>query len=195
MEIVFATGNAHKVREVNEIAGSGLRFKSLADIGCTEEIPETADTLRGNAIQKANYVSRHYGVNCFAEDTGLEVAALDGAPGVHTARFAGPEKDPAANIALLLRKLQGVADRRANFRTVIALNLDGTQHIFEGICEGTIAHQPAGDGGFGYDPIFIPDGMDGKTFAQLSKEEKNKISHRGKAVRQLFRFLENRTKR
>lgn len=190
MEIIFATGNPNKVKEVNQIFNESITIKGLIDIGCTEEIPETQDTIRGNAIQKADYVSEHYQVDCFSEDTGLEVDALNGEPGVNTARYAGQSKDPEANMALILSKLEDSPSRTARFRTVIALNLKGEQHVFEGVCEGTIAFHKTGTGGFGYDPIFLPKGYNGKSFAELSSEEKNKISHRGKAVRKLLVFFQ-----
>jgi len=192
MEIIFATGNPNKVKEVNQILGdSPIIIKGLKDIGCTEDIPETQPTIQGNAIQKANYVTQNYQVNCFSEDTGLEVDALNGEPGVNTARYAGESKDANANMAKVLNNLGGSTHRTASFRTVIALNLKGKQHLFEGICEGTIAYQKTGAGGFGYDPIFLPQGYEGRSFAELSKEEKNKISHRGIAVRKLMGFFDS----
>ncbi|HHB78225.1 MAG TPA: non-canonical purine NTP diphosphatase [Saprospiraceae bacterium] len=191
MEIIFATGNPNKIREVNQILGkTHITIKGLKDIGCTEDIPETKPTIQGNAIQKANYVTDNYQVNCFSEDTGLEVDALSGEPGVNTARYAGQGKDPEANMAKILQKLGANTHRTARFRTVIALNLEGQQHLFEGVCEGTIAYEKTGESGFGYDPIFLPQGYAGKSFAELSKVEKNKISHRGIAVRKLMEFLD-----
>ncbi len=195
MEIIFATGNPNKIKEVNQILGdTKITIKGLKDIGCTEDIPETQPTIQGNAIQKANYVTQKYQVNCFSEDTGLEVDALHGEPGVNTARYAGKGKDPEANMAKILQNLGTSTNRTARFRTVIALNINGHQHIFEGICEGAIALQKTGTGGFGYDPIFLPKGYHGKSFAELTKEEKNQISHRGIAVRKLLNFLENLSK-
>lgn len=186
--IVFATANQHKVREVNQLLGDQYQILSLKDIGCEEDIPETQDTIAGNAQQKARYLKAHYGHDCFAEDTGLEIDALDGAPGVYTARYAGPQRDPQANMQLVLEQLADTNWRSARFRTVIALILDGKEHLFEGIAEGTIAEQQSGSEGFGYDPIFIPEGYD-QTFAELDSAEKNAISHRGKAVEKLAQFL------
>lgn len=186
--LVFATGNRHKIEEVAAMLPPGLQLRGLTDIGCTEDLPETTPTIPGNALQKARYVFDHYGVDCFAEDTGLEVSALDGAPGVHSARYAGVHGDAKANMALLLSHMSGVDDRRARFRTVIALIMDNQEYLFEGIIEGTLATQPMGDGGFGYDPIFIPAGKD-VSFAQMGAAEKNAISHRGKATRKLLDFL------
>lgn len=189
--LIFATGNPHKVREVNAMLGDDFNIKSLRDIGCQEDIPETQPTIEGNALQKARYVVEHYGVDCFSEDTGLEVDALDGAPGVLSARYAGPERDPEANMDLLLRNLAPYENRRARFRTVIALIMNGREHTFEGIVEGHIAPGRRGDGGFGYDPVFIPAGY-GRSFAEMDTEEKNAISHRGRAIRKLVEFLQNR---
>lgn len=188
MEIVFATGNAHKISEVSALLPRDIVLKGLTDIGCPTDLPETSDTIAGNALQKARYVYEHFGVNCFAEDTGLEVYALNGEPGVYSARYAGEGKDPAANTGKLLDKLSVHRDRRARFRTVIALILEGREYLFEGIAEGQIAAQPAGTGGFGYDPVFIPDD-ETRTFAQMGAAEKNALSHRGKAVVQLVDFL------
>ncbi len=188
LEIVFATGNAHKIREVVALLPSGIRLKSLADIGCAGELPETTPTIEGNALQKARYVHAHYGVNCFAEDTGLEINALNGEPGVRSARYAGEDKQAEDNTRLVLAKMKGIADRRARFRTVIALILDGKEHVFEGVAEGQIAASPAGSGGFGYDPIFVPEGAH-RSFAEMDTEEKGAISHRGKAVAKLLAFL------
>jgi len=187
-EIVFATQNPNKVAEVNRLLPEHFRVRSLGELGIMEDIPETQDTLEGNALQKAQYVWDHYAYSCFSEDTGLEVAVLNGAPGVITARYAGPEKDPQANMQKLLRELESHADRSARFRTVMALMLDGETHLFEGIAAGTIAREPAGKGGFGYDPIFIPGGKN-ITFAQMGSEEKNAISHRARALEKLLSFL------
>ncbi|MFM8448721.1 MAG: RdgB/HAM1 family non-canonical purine NTP pyrophosphatase [Haliscomenobacter sp.] len=188
--LIFATGNPHKVAEVNDMLHGLYEVKSLADIGCTEEIPETADTLEGNAKLKAAYVRQQYGLDCFAEDTGLEVDALDGAPGVFSARYAGEGKDPAANLQLLLENLRNEEVRSARFRTVIALHTHTQTITFEGVVEGQIARQPSGVGGFGYDPVFIPNGYT-CTFSEMSAAEKHAISHRGKAVRQLLAYLKN----
>ncbi len=187
-KIIFATGNRHKVKEVLQVLGDQFDLGSLADIGCPEDLPETSPTLEGNALQKARYVQAHFGVNCFAEDTGLEIEALGGAPGVNTARYAGDAKNPDANIDLVLKNLEGKANRSALFRAVIALILDGKEHFFEGIVHGKIHHERSGNGGFGYDPIFQPDGYD-RTFANMSDDEKNAISHRGIATRRLVEFL------
>lgn len=188
MKLVFATNNAHKLREVSAMLGDEYELLTLSDIGCHVDIPETADTLQGNALQKAQYVKEHFGYDCFADDTGLEVTALDGAPGVHTARYAGPGHDTQANVDKLLANLQGAADRTARFRTVIALIKDGQTHFFHGIVEGSIATERRGDGGFGYDPVFIPEDY-GLTFAELGEDVKNGISHRARAVAQLVNFL------
>lgn len=187
-KLVFATGNRHKLAEVREIVGSKYAILSLEDIGCTEEIPETAPDLEGNALLKARFVLEQFGLDCFAEDTGLEVAALGGAPGVYSARYAGPAKSTEENTALLLRNMDGVAAREAQFRTVIALLLKGKTHLFEGTVKGTIANSPAGSRGFGYDPVFVPEGFS-CTFAEMEPEAKHAISHRGKAVAQLLQFL------
>ena len=187
--IVFATGNANKVQEANIALGEAFQIISLKDIGCEEELPEDHPTLEGNALQKARYVYEQYNTPCFSEDTGLEVEALAGAPGVFSARFAGPGRDSEANMSLLLEKLQGNDNRRARFRTVIALILDdGTEHLFEGIVEGRIAGQKSGGQGFGYDPVFIPEGHN-RSFAEMSMREKNEISHRARAIAKLKAFL------
>lgn len=190
-EIIFATNNAHKLSEVQAVLGDRFRLVTLAECGITEEIPEDAPTLEGNALQKARYVHERTGVDCFADDTGLEVDALDGAPGVHSARYATDGHDFAANNRLLLRNLAGAADRSAHFRTVIALILDGREYLFEGRVDGRIAESEAGCGGFGYDPLFVPEGFD-KTFAEMGADEKNAISHRGRAVRRLVEFLQSK---
>lgn len=190
-EIIFATNNAHKLSEVQAVLGDRFRLVTLAECGITEEIPEDAPTLEGNALQKARYVHERTGADCFADDTGLEVDALDGAPGVHSARYATDGHDFAANNRLLLRNLAGAADRRAHFRTVIALILDGREYLFEGRVDGRIAESEAGCGGFGYDPLFVPEGFD-KTFAEMGADEKNAISHRGRAVRRLVEFLQSK---
>lgn len=190
-EIIFATNNAHKLSEVQAVLGDRFRLVTLAECGITEEIPEDAPTLEGNALQKARYVHERTGADCFADDTGLEVDALDGAPGVHSARYATDGHDFAANNRLLLRNLAGAADRSAHFRTVIALILDGREYLFEGRVDGRIAESEAGCGGFGYDPLFVPEGFD-KTFAEMDADEKNAISHRGRAVRRLVEFLQSK---
>lgn len=187
-KIVFATHNPNKVQEIQALMGSEYQFLSLSDIGCHEDIPETQPSIQGNALQKARYVYEKYQMNCFAEDTGLEVAALDGAPGVHTARYAGPEKDPQANMQKLLAALESKNDRSAQFRTVIALILEGEEHTFEGIAPGKIAESQQGEQGFGYDPIFIPEG-ETRSFAQMAMAEKAAMSHRGKATRLFQAFL------
>lgn len=185
--LVFATNNPHKAREVEQILGPNYQIKTLKDIGCHEEIEETEDTLEGNALLKARYVKEHYGYDCFSEDTGLEVDALGGAPGVHTARYAGEDRSPEANIALLLANLADKNSRKARFRTVIALIFDGKETLLEGVCEGQIATQKQGEGGFGYDPVFMPAGHE-HTFAELGEEVKNRISHRAIATEK-FRAL------
>ena len=185
--LVFATNNAHKLDEVRSILGSRFTVKSLKEIGCEADIPETADTLEGNALMKARFLYEKYGVDCFADDTGLEVTALGGAPGVHTARYAG-NHDSEANMNKLLNELEKKSDRSAQFRTVIALIIEGKEFLFEGIVKGTIAKEKAGDGGFGYDPIFIPDGFT-QTFSQMGYDSKNHISHRALAVEKLFNYL------
>jgi XTP/dITP diphosphohydrolase len=186
--LVFATNNAHKAREVEQILGPGFAIKTLKDIGCHEEIEETEPSLEGNALLKARYVKEKYGHDCFSEDTGLEVEALGGAPGVHTARYAGEDKSPEANIALLLQNLEGQDNRRARFRTVIALLFDGKEILLEGICPGEIATAKHGTQGFGYDPVFIPEGHH-QTFAELGDEVKNKISHRALATEKFRAML------
>jgi XTP/dITP diphosphohydrolase len=188
-QLIFATGNRNKLKEVRELLDGEYEVLGLEDIGCTEEIPETQPTIEGNAIQKAEYVKQHYQLDCFSEDTGLEIEALDGAPGVYSARYAGPDRDPEANIQKVLRELDGQSNRKARFKTVVALVADGKIYTFEGIVNGTIrAEKSTGNEGFGYDPIFQPDGY-AVTFAQMGADEKNKISHRGRAVRQLISFL------
>ena len=186
--LVFATNNPHKAREIEQILGTGYTVKTLKDIGCTEDIPETADTLEGNALLKARYVKEKFGYDCFSEDTGLEVEALGGAPGVHTARYAGDQKNPMDNMARLLENLSGENNRRAQFRTVIALIRGGREELFTGVCTGTIAREMRGAGGFGYDPVFIPDGCE-QTFAELGEAVKNSMSHRAKATALLVEGL------
>lgn len=186
--LVFATGNPNKIKEVNELLGDSLPIIGLKDINCPTDLPETTHTIPGNALQKARYVYQHYQMNCFSEDTGLEIDALNGEPGVHTAYYGGMERDAAKNMALVLNKLGDSTERGAQFRTVIALILDGTEHLFEGIVRGRIGYVPKGNDGFGYDPIFIPEGYD-TTFAEMDATAKNAISHRGRAVRKLVNFL------
>lgn len=187
-QIVFATNNPHKLAEIREIIGGRFDVLGLADVGCHDDIPETSSTLRGNALQKARWVSERYGCDCFADDTGLMVDALDGAPGVYSARYAGPGHDSAANMALLLRNMEGVADRSARFVTEIALLTGGREYFFTGTVEGEILTEPQGTAGFGYDPVFMPLGAS-VSFAMMTDEEKNAISHRGRATRQLIEFL------
>jgi len=188
MQIVFASNNKNKIKEIQLLLPSKIQVLSLEDIGCFEEIPETANTIEGNAIQKANYVTKKYGYNCFADDTGLEVVALNGEPGVYSARYAGEQKDSSDNMDKLLDNLRDKSNRSAQFKTVIALNLNGKQTMFTGIVKGKIIHEKKGTNGFGYDPIFVAEGYD-KTFAELTLEEKSKISHRGLAVQQMVAFL------
>lgn len=188
-KIVFATSNPNKIREVNEMLGDKFEIIGLKDIGCTEEVPETQETIEGNALQKARYVKDNYGVDCFSEDTGLEIDALDGAPGVYTARYGGLERSADKNMARVQTELANKSNRGAQFKTVIALVLNGEEHLFPGIARGTMRKEKSGEGGFGYDPIFEPEGYD-ITFAEMDSKEKNKISHRGKAVRALIAFLE-----
>ena len=190
-EIIFATNNAHKLGEVQALLGDAFSLVTLRACGITEDIPETAPTLEGNALQKARYVYERTGKSCFADDTGLEVDALGGAPGVRSARYATDGHDFAANNRLLLHNLEAESNRKANFRTVIALILDGEEFLFEGRVDGTITRTPSGNGGFGYDPLFVPEGYD-ITFADMSAEEKNAISHRGRAVAKLVEFLKDR---
>lgn len=192
MKLVFATNNAHKLSEIRAMLGDDIEVLSLADINCHDDIPETADTLQGNALIKARWVRERYGLDCFADDTGLEVDTLGGGPGVHTARYAYPDRhDPEANTRKLLAELQNKNDRSAQFRTVIALILNGGEHLFEGIVRGEIAPEERGTEGFGYDPVFIPEET-GKTFAELGVDVKNRISHRARAVRKLVAFLTQR---
>ncbi|MBR5851935.1 MAG: non-canonical purine NTP diphosphatase [Bacteroidaceae bacterium] len=188
MKLVFATNNKHKLQEVRDIVGNRVEVLSLSDIGCCDDIPETADTLQGNALIKARHICGKYGLDCFADDTGLEVEALGGAPGVYSARYAGEECDSEANMRKLLENLTGKSNRNAQFRTVIALIIDGKEMLFDGIVKGTIATEKKGDSGFGYDPIFIPEGHT-ESFAQMSGEMKNSMSHRFRATQQLGDYL------
>lgn len=187
-ELIFATNNRHKLTEIQSIVGKNFTIKSLHEIGCTEDIPETAPTLEGNALLKAEFIYDKFGKNCFADDTGLEVEALDGRPGVFSARYATDGHDFEANIDKVLDELTGVENRKARFRTVIALILDGSVHYFEGIVNGEIIAERKGVKGFGYDPVFLPDGYE-QTFAEMPLAEKNKISHRARAVSKLVEFL------
>ncbi|VAW26466.1 Nucleoside 5-triphosphatase RdgB (dHAPTP, dITP, XTP-specific) [hydrothermal vent metagenome] len=187
LKLVFATNNQNKLKEVQAIL-TNFEIVSLADIHCFEDIPETAETLEGNAIIKANFITKKYGLNCFADDTGLEVEALNNEPGVYSARYAGEENSAEKNMKKLLNKLGDNSNRNAQFRTAIALNINGKQHVFEGVCKGTILKEKQGKSGFGYDPIFMPNGYK-KSFAEMGLTEKSTISHRGKAMKKLINFL------
>ena len=193
MKIIFATNNAHKLSEVQAVLGEGFELVTPRMCGVEEEIPETAETLEGNASQKSHYLYDRTGLDCFADDTGLEVEALGGEPGVHSARYATDGHDFAANNRLLLKNLEGKENRRARFRTVISLIEGGEEHLFEGIVEGRIIDHESGEEGFGYDPLFVPDGFD-RTFAKMTAEEKNAVSHRGRAVRKLVAYLHEKQK-
>lgn len=188
-KIVFATNNDHKLREIRAILNGRAEVLSLNDINCHADIPETADTLEGNALIKAHYVYDNYGLDCFADDTGLEVEALGGAPGVHTARYATDGHDTQANMRKLLKEMEGATNRKARFRTAIALIQGGKETMFSGQVDGYISTEPLGENGFGYDPVFMPEET-GKTFAQLGEDFKNKISHRARAVAQLMNYLD-----
>ncbi|MXV51773.1 non-canonical purine NTP diphosphatase [Pedobacter sp. HMF7647] len=187
MILVFATNNEHKLAEVQALIGDKFQLRTLKDINCLDDIPETGNTFEENAIQKTEYIYKAHHINCFADDSGLEVEALNGAPGVYSARYSG-SRDSETNLQLVLEKLKGSENRKANFRSVISLMLDGKQHLFEGAVHGTIRNEKAGDDGFGYDPIFQPDGYD-ITFAEMNAEEKNRISHRGIAIRKMVEYL------
>lgn len=190
-KLLIATGNRHKIEEITALLGSGWELIGLEALGFPVEIPETEETLEGNALLKARFLHNRLGQAVCAEDTGLEISALSGRPGVKSARYAGDSKDSSANMALVLAQMEGIPDRSARFRTVIAfIDQDGTSYTFEGICEGTIRERPAGSGGFGYDPVFEPQGYD-KTFAELPMEEKNRVSHRALALRKFIDFLQN----
>lgn len=193
MNLIFATNNRHKLSEVNQILGDAIELTTLAECGITEDIPETSPTIEGNALQKARYVWERTGRSCFADDTGLEVDVLNGAPGVRSARYATDGHDFEANVTLLLRNLEGVTERSAQFRTVVALILDGEEYLFEGIVRGHITNERFGEGGFGYDPVFVPEG-EVMTFAEMSPEAKNAISHRGRAMAKLAEWLAERAK-
>lgn len=188
MKFVFATNNCHKLEEIRQILNGRHEIVSLMEIGCRDDIPENHDTLEGNALQKARYVREHYGCDCFADDTGLEIEVLGGKPGVYSARYAGPARDSQANMRKVLAEMEGKTDRNACFRTVIALLLNGEEYLFEGKVNGRILTEQHGEAGFGYDPIFQPDGF-ALSFAEMPLSEKNKISHRGEAVRRLVEFL------
>ena len=188
MKLVFATNNKDKVKEIKSLLPDGIEILSLTDIGCTEEIEETEDSIEGNAKLKADYITKNYGYDCFADDTGLEVEALNGAPGVYSARYAGENPTYEDNVQKMLFEMKDKPDKNAQFKTVIALNLKGDQYVFEGICKGEILKRKKGEKGFGYDPIFKPVGFE-KSFAEMSLEEKGKISHRGKATKKLLAFL------
>jgi XTP/dITP diphosphohydrolase len=189
MQLVFASNNKNKIKEIQLLVSDTIQILSLEEIGCTEDIPETADTIEGNAILKANYVTEKFGFNCFADDSGLEVDALNGEPGVFSARYAGEPKNDENNIDKLLANLKEIENKKANFKTVICLNINGEQQLFTGIINGQIIEERVGTNGFGYDPIFVADGYQ-KTFAELTLEEKSNISHRGIAVKQLITFLQ-----
>ena len=191
IKLVFATANLNKVKEIDQLLPDTVQLSSLKELGQKQAIPETSKTIEGNAIQKANFITDKFAVNCFADDTGLEINSLKGQPGVNSARYASEEKDDELNIKLVLRNLDGVSKRGAQFKTVIALNLDGEPHLFFGVVKGTIRKQRIGNNGFGYDPIFEPENC-GKTFAEMTLEEKNKYSHRARAFNKMIRFLNAR---
>jgi len=190
MKIIFASNNKNKVQEIQNQVLKSIQIVTLEEIGCTEDIAETGTTLEENAIIKANYITEKYGLPCFADDTGLEIDALNGEPGVYSARYAGEDKNADKNMDLVLEKLSNSTNRKAQFKTVIALNINNEQHLFTGIVEGEVRNKKTGTQGFGYDPIFEPENL-GKTFAEMTLEEKNKLSHRGRAVEQLIEFLIN----
>ena len=193
MKILFATANKGKLREAAEVLGPDYEVISPADLGVNEDIPETGSTLQENSLQKARYLFDRTGIPCFADDTGLEVDALGGAPGIYSARYAGPAHDSEANMDKLLAELTRLDDRGARFRTVVTLILaDGRPRFFEGVCEGSIAREQRGTGGFGYDPVFLPDAYPGRTLAEVSEEEKNAVSHRGRAIRAMAAWLKSR---
>ena len=192
MQLVFATNNKNKIKEVKALLPSHLEILSLEEIGCREDIPETSETIEANAHQKAAYVKEKYGYDCFADDTGLEVEALNGAPGVYSARYAGEEKNNEANVQKLLKELKDVTNRKARFKTVIALHLEEKAHSFEGICSGSITTSTRGNEGFGYDPVFQPEGHS-QTFAEMTLKEKSSISHRARATRKFIGFLSKKS--
>ena len=193
MKLVFATQNQNKVKELKQLMPKSIELLSLTDINCNDDIPETAPDLKGNASQKSHYIFGKFNINCFADDTGLEIEALNNEPGVYSARYAGPQKNSEDNMNLVLEKLKNESNRKARFKTVISLIINGDEHIFEGVCNGEITTKKSGNKGFGYDPIFKPNGFD-VTFADMPLSEKNKISHRGKAVKLLVDFLEGMEK-
>jgi len=188
MKLVFATNNPHKLQEINQLLADSIELLSLSDINCVEEIPENQETIEGNAAEKSFYIWNKYGINCFADDTGLEIEALNGEPGVYSARYAGEEKSPEKNMDLVLQKLSEIKNRKARFKTVISLVMDGKETQFEGIVNGRILEEKRGKTGFGYDPIFQPEESH-LSFAEMSMDEKNKISHRGRAVQKLVDYL------
>lgn len=188
MQLVFATNNLNKIKEVQALIPEYIKLLSLEDIGCFEDIPETQNSIKGNAIQKAEFIKNHYGYDCFADDTGLEVDVLNGEPGIYSARYAGEQRNAEDNMDALLNALNDSTNRKANFKTVIALEINNKQHVFTGICEGEITRIKQGKNGFGYDPIFKPNGYE-KTFAEMDLKLKNTIGHRGKAISQLIAFL------
>ena len=190
MKLVFATNNLNKLKEVQEMLSNAIEIVSLKDISCFDEVEETETTLEGNAKLKATYITQKFGYNCFADDTGLEVASLDGKPGVYSARYSGEPANSEKNMQKLLTELKGKENRKAQFRTAICLNLNGKQYLFEGVCKGEILKEKQGEKGFGYDPIFKPTGFS-KSFANMNSEEKNKVSHRGIAIQKLIDFLLN----
>lgn len=188
IRLVFGTSNPGKIKEVAEVIKGGIEIVGLNEIGCYEDIPETNPTLEENALQKARYVKDNYGYDCFSEDTGLEIFGLNGEPGVYSARYAGEDKNSSNNIDLVLQKMEGMTNREAQFRTVVALILDGKEYTFEGAVKGHITTERHGDGGFGYDPIFIPEGKQ-LSFAEMSSADKNEISHRGRAIKKFLSFF------
>ena len=191
MKLVFASNNKNKIAEIQQQVGSQFQIVSLEDIGCFVDIPETAETIEGNAILKANYVTENFGLPCFADDTGLEIESLNNEPGVYSARYAGEQKNAEDNMNLVLEKLATQTNRKAQFKTIITLNINGEQHLFEGVVKGQITTEKSGDQGFGYDPVFQPEGFS-STFAQMNIEQKSVISHRGIAVQKLIDFLKNK---
>ena len=192
MKLVFATNNQHKLKELQQILGDEFHLLSLKDIGCNEEIPENQQTLEGNAAEKSFFIYEKYGHNCFADDTGLEIEALNGEPGVFSARYAGEDKSADANMQKVLEKMKEIKNRKARFRTVISLMIDGNERQFEGVVDGMVLDERRGDEGFGYDPVFQPDGCL-QTFAEMDPVQKNQISHRGRAVQKLVSYLKSRT--
>jgi XTP/dITP diphosphohydrolase len=191
MKILFATSNKNKALEIQKLIPEGFEILTLNDIDLQEEIPETSNTIEGNAIQKTNFIIENFGIDCFADDTGLEIEALKGEPGVYSARYAGEEKDSNKNMELVLKKMEGFSNRKARFKTVISLSLDNKSYLFEGIVEGNIRKDKIGNLGFGYDPIFEPENI-GRTFAEMTIEEKNTISHRGRAFEKMIHFLNSK---